>query len=55
MCEESFWTLFKSGSHWAFEIFLMILFDGVILAIIFPFAKKHILHHLARDAKEGNK
>jgi hypothetical protein len=57
--QETFWTLLHDRAHWEFEIFLMLLFDGIIGVILWPFAKKHIEHHLARDrqeqAKIGNK
>ena len=46
---ETFWTLFQSGPHWAFEIFLMLLFDGLVGAIAWPFVKRHYGHHLQHD------
>ena len=52
---ESFWTLLRSPGHWAFEIFLMVLFDIVLGGLAWPFLKKHLLHHLERDKKEGLK
>ena len=51
---ETFWTLLHDSAHWEFEVFLTILQDVVIGAIIWPFAKKHIGHHLDRDKREGN-
>lgn len=54
MCpEETFWTLFLNAAHWEFEIFLMLLFDVLIGALIWPFAKRHIVHHLDRDRREA--
>lgn len=50
---ETFWTLLRDAAHWEFEIFLMVLFDGVIGALIWPFARKHLYHHLQRDKEEG--
>lgn len=52
---ETFFELLGNGAHWAFEIFLMVIFDGLIGAIFFPFLKKHWKHHADRDLKEGNK
>jgi len=50
---ETFWTLLHDKAHWEFEIFLMVLFDGVIGALLWPTIKKHWNHHIARDKKEG--
>jgi hypothetical protein len=50
---ETFWTLCKSAGHWDFEIFLMILFDGIIGALLFPWIRKHWQHHVNRDQKDG--
>lgn len=50
---ETFWSLLHDAPHWEFEIFLMILFDGLIGALAFPWIKKHWGHHVARDKKEG--
>ena len=50
---ETFWSLLHDVAHWEFEIFLMLLFDGFIGALLWPFIKKHITHHLERDKKEG--
>ena len=53
-CEqETFWTLLHDSAHWQFEIFLMVLFDGVIGMMLWPFVKKHWDHHIARDEKEN--
>jgi len=49
---ETFWTLLRSAGHWEFELFLMMLFDGVIGCIAWPFVKKHWRHHLERDKNE---
>ena len=49
---ESFWTLLRSAAHWEFEIFLMIVFDGLILGALYPFLRKHYEHHIARDKKD---
>ena len=50
---ETFWTLLKDPAHWEFELFLMIVFDGAIGALIWPFLKKHWKHHVDRDCKEN--
>ena len=49
---ESFWTLLRSAAHWEFEFFLMIVFDGLILGALWPFLRKHYLHHIARDQQD---
>jgi hypothetical protein len=51
---ETFWTLLHDKAHWEFEIFLMLLFDGIIGALLWPFIKRHWNHHIDRDKKEGN-
>lgn len=47
MCgdQETFWTLLNNAAHWEFEIFLMVLCDGVILGLLWPYIRKHIRHH----------
>ncbi len=52
---ETFWTLLHDRAHWEFEIFLMLLFDGVIGAILWPFLRSHWRHHVTRDAQEGTR
>jgi hypothetical protein len=50
MCEqETFWSLLHSPGHWIFEIFLMLLFDGVIGIFLIPTFRKKILHHKSDD------
>jgi len=51
--KETFWSLLHDAAHWEFELFLMILFDGLIGCILWPFARKHWKHHISRDHKEG--
>ena len=53
--QETFWTLLHDKAHWEFEIFLMVLFDGLVGALIWPFLKKHWYHHLERDKEEAVK
>lgn len=31
---ETFWTLLRDPAHWLFEIFLMVLFDGLVGLLI---------------------
>lgn len=50
--QETFWTLLHDAAHWEFEIFLMILFDGLLAGLIWPFVRKHWKHHLERDKNE---
>jgi hypothetical protein len=45
MEKETFFTLLKSLPHWEFEIFLMVVFDGIILGLLWPQIKK-ILEHM---------
>src|ERR1700692_4108248 len=49
---ETFWTLLRNQAHWEFEIFLMLLFDGVIAGVCWPFLRKHWSHHIARDNQD---
>lgn len=49
---ETFWTLLKDTAHWEFEIFLMVLFDGVIVGLAWPFVRKHWKHHVSRDQQD---
>ena len=50
---ETFWTLLHDSAHWEFEIFLMVIFDGVIGMLFWPFLRKHWAHHVLRDKKES--
>lgn len=52
---ETFMSLLRDRAHWEFELFLMALFDGLIGAILWPFARKHWRHHLERDRREITK
>jgi hypothetical protein len=46
---DTFWTLLGDRAHWEFEIFLIMLFDGLLAGIFWPFLRKHWGHHIARD------
>jgi hypothetical protein len=50
---ETFWTLLRNAAHWEFELFLMLVFDGIVGALLWPTIKKHWNHHLERDREEG--
>jgi hypothetical protein len=49
MMSETFWTLLRDPAHWLFELFLMVVFDGIVLGVCWPFLRKHWKHHIARD------
>lgn len=49
MEEETFWTLLADPAHWQFELFLILLFDVIIGALIWPYLKKSIKHHKEDD------
>lgn len=54
MCgQETFWTLLTDKAHWEFELFLIVIFDVIVGAILWPFLKRHWSHHVARDQKDG--
>lgn len=45
---EDFIHIVKSPAHWAFELLLMVLIDGIILGIVWPWIKDiqdHINKH----------
>lgn len=48
---ETFWTLLSDPAHWQFEVFLIILFDVIIGALIWPQVKKFITHHKSDDER----
>lgn len=52
---ETFKSLFMNAAHWEFEIFLMLLFDGAVGMLIWPFIKKHWEHHVERDKQDRPK
>jgi hypothetical protein len=54
---ETFWMLFRDPSHWEFELLVgfleMLVFDGLVGLMLWPFIRKHWHHHLERDRKEA--
>ena len=53
MEHETFLTLLCDRAHWEFEIFVTIVFDGVVLGLCWPFIKKHWNHHADRDRRDN--
>jgi hypothetical protein len=51
MEHETFWVLLKDPAHWQFEIFLMIIFDGLVGVLIWPKIKQWFTHHKEDDTK----
>jgi len=49
MGNETFWTLITDSAHWEFEVFLIILFDIIIGALIWPRVKRFFKHHKSDD------
>ena len=54
---ETFWILLHDSAHWEFELFVgfveMIVFDGLIGLIFWPWVKRHWSHHIADDIEKG--
>ena len=46
---ETFMTLLTNVAHWEFELFLMLLIDGLALGMAWPFIRKHWGHHVKHD------
>jgi hypothetical protein len=46
---ETFLTLLKDPAHWEFEIFLIVLFDGLLGLIIWPKIKNFMKHYQSDD------
>ena len=52
MEKETFFTLLRDLAHWEFEIFLMVLFDGIFGWLIWSkWLKKFFVHHKSDDDK----
>jgi len=52
MNHETFWTLLHDIAHWEFELFLQLIFDVIIAGLLWPLARKHWQHHIARDQRD---
>ncbi len=48
---ETFLTLLTDLPHWEFEIFLIVIFDGIIGLLIWPRIVKFFKHHEEDDKK----
>jgi hypothetical protein len=48
---ETFWTLLHDPAHWEFEIFLIVIFDGLIGLLIWPKIRKFTTHHKSDDER----
>ena len=48
---ETLLDLLKDPNHWALEIIIMIVFDGLIGFILYPLFRKKVLHHRTDDQK----
>lgn len=46
---ETYWALLTSLPHWGLEITIMIVFDGLVGALAWPFVKRHWRHHVKHD------
>jgi hypothetical protein len=53
MEHETFFTLLQNPAHWEFELFLMVVFDLIIGALLWPTVRKHWKHHLEHDRRHG--
>ena len=50
---ETFWTLLHDSAHWEFELFLMLLFDGLIGALVYPRIRAWRKHHRGEEEHEA--
>lgn len=39
----------RDPAHWAFELFLMVLFDGLVAGLLWPIIRKHCQKHHPQD------
>lgn len=46
---ETFMSLVRSPGHWAFELFLMAVVDGLIGCLLWPHIKRFGRHHKSDD------
>lgn len=49
MPHETFWSLLKDPAHWEFEIFLMLMIDGLLGAVLLPRFRQWVNHHRSDD------
>lgn len=53
---ETFSGLLRDSAHWEFELLVgfleMLVFDGLVIGLCWPFIRKHWQHHLDRDREE---
>jgi len=52
LLSESFFQLLQSPGHWLFEMFLMVLFDGLVGYFAWPRIKRHF--HRDIDVEHGH-
>lgn len=45
MIAETYWELMRDPAHWLFEITLIVIFDLLIGALLWPFIKRWIAEH----------
>ena len=53
MEQETFWSLLHNKAHIELELFLMIVFDGIVGALLWPWLKKHLNHHFDKHCENG--
>lgn len=53
MEHETFLSLLGDAAHWEFEIFVTIVFDMIVVGMMWPFIKKHWQHHIESDEMHG--
>lgn len=55
---DTFSSLLRDRAHWEFELLVgfleMLVFDGVVLGLCWPFIRKHWQHHVDRDQLDAN-
>ncbi len=51
MEHETFWSLLRDPAHWYFELFLILIFDILIGALIWPRLRKSFTHHKEDDER----
>jgi hypothetical protein len=54
---ETFGSLLRDRAHWEFELLVgfleMLVFDGIIFGLFWPFIRKHWQHHIDRDQTDA--